>query len=108
MSDAFDERYELGIQAELPEEPARLEAERAAATPFALRGCVLTPDRKLDDGYVVVSGANIESVGTAAPDGGTKVIQTEGVILPGLIDLHGHPEYNVFAAWEPPKLYKNR
>jgi 5-methylthioadenosine/S-adenosylhomocysteine deaminase len=23
-----------------------------------------------------------------------------GVILPGLIDLHGHPEFNVLAAWE--------
>ena len=30
------------------------------------------------------------------------------VILPGLIDLHGHPEWNVFAAWEPPRLYPNR
>jgi hypothetical protein len=25
-----------------------------------------------------------------------------------LIDLHGHPEYNVFAAWEPPRVYANR
>jgi hypothetical protein len=30
------------------------------------------------------------------------------VVLPGLIDLHGHPEYNVFAAWEPPRQYLNR
>ena len=30
-------------------------------------------------------------------------VATGGVILPGLIDLHGHPEYNVFSAWEPPK-----
>jgi len=30
------------------------------------------------------------------------------VVLPGLIDLHGHPEYNVFAAWEPPRVYVNR
>jgi 5-methylthioadenosine/S-adenosylhomocysteine deaminase len=37
-----------------------------------------------------------------------RVISTEGVILPGLIDLHGHPEFNVFAAWEPPKRYANR
>ncbi len=36
------------------------------------------------------------------------VVDTRGVILPGLIDLHGHPEFNVFAAWEPPKLYLNR
>ena len=25
-----------------------------------------------------------------------------------MIDLHGHPEFNVFAAWEPPKLFTNR
>ena len=36
------------------------------------------------------------------------VLETDGVILPGLLDLHGHPEFNVFAAWEPPKLYANR
>ena len=36
------------------------------------------------------------------------VVETDGVILPGLIDLHGHPDFNVFAAWEPPKLYANR
>jgi 5-methylthioadenosine/S-adenosylhomocysteine deaminase len=30
------------------------------------------------------------------------------VILPGLLDLHGHPEFNVFAAWEPPQLFANR
>src|SRR6185437_1236269 len=37
-----------------------------------------------------------------------KCIDTGGVILPGLIDLHGHPEYNVFSAWEPPKTFINR
>ena len=35
-------------------------------------------------------------------------IETGGVILPGLLDLHGHPEFNVFAPWEPPKSYVNR
>jgi 5-methylthioadenosine/S-adenosylhomocysteine deaminase len=25
-----------------------------------------------------------------------------------LIDLHGHPEFTVFAAWEPPKQFVNR
>ena len=30
------------------------------------------------------------------------------MILPGLIDLHGHPEFNVFAAWEPPRQFPNR
>jgi 5-methylthioadenosine/S-adenosylhomocysteine deaminase len=36
------------------------------------------------------------------------IIETDGVVTPGLIDLHGHPEFNVFAAWEPPKQYVNR
>jgi hypothetical protein len=30
------------------------------------------------------------------------------VILPGPLDLHGHSEFNVFAAWEPPQLFANR
>ena len=30
------------------------------------------------------------------------------MILPGLLDLHGHPEFNVFAAWEPPQLFATR
>ena len=29
-------------------------------------------------------------------------------MLPGLIDLHGHPEFNVFSAWEPPNRFANR
>jgi 5-methylthioadenosine/S-adenosylhomocysteine deaminase len=109
VSDSFDERYDEGILEELPATDGAAEAglEAAPGAAFALRGCVLTPERKLDDGYVVISGSTIASVGTAKPDG-VKVLDTEGVILPGLIDLHGHPEYNIFAAWEPPKEYVNR
>ena len=25
-----------------------------------------------------------------------------------MIDLHGHPEFNIFAAWEPPRQFVNR
>ena len=34
---------------------------------------------------------------TARKPGGARTLTTDGVILPGLIDLHGHPEFNVFA-----------
>jgi cytosine/adenosine deaminase-related metal-dependent hydrolase len=112
VTDAFEDRYALGVPDEVAEERPAIERRdvapaRAPAAPFALRGCVLTPTARIDDGYVVVSGPAIASVGSAKPDG-VKVFETGGVILPGLIDLHGHPEYNVFAAWEPPKLFKNR
>jgi 5-methylthioadenosine/S-adenosylhomocysteine deaminase len=33
---------------------------------------------------------------------------SDGIILPGPIDLHGHPEFNVFARREPPRAYVNR
>ena len=110
LSDSFEERYTEGILDEVP--PSR-NGDPLWPTPplrrgaFALRGCVLTPKKKLDDGYVVVNGATIASVDTKKP-AGVKVIETDGVVVPGLIDLHGHPEYNVFSAWEPPKLYANR
>jgi cytosine/adenosine deaminase-related metal-dependent hydrolase len=107
VSDPFDELYDTGILEELPPETERAAARAMPAEPFALRGCVITPDRKLDDGYVVVSGPKIASVTSSKPDG-VRILETGGVILPGLIDLHGHPEYNVFAAWEPPRFFPNR
>jgi 5-methylthioadenosine/S-adenosylhomocysteine deaminase len=75
---------------------------------IALRGCVLTPTQAVENGYVVVgAGREIQAVQKTKPQG-VRVHDTGGVILPGLIDLHGHPEFNVFAAWEPPKQFVNR
>src|SRR3990170_5357644 len=103
----------MGVPNKLPAptEPrtrARVRASVAPSEPFALHGCVLTPSRKIESGYVTIQGSTIDSVSNAAPAAGTKVIETDGVILPGMIDLHGHPEYNVFSAWEPPQRYANR
>jgi 5-methylthioadenosine/S-adenosylhomocysteine deaminase len=110
VSDRFDAAYTEGVLDELPEEAGGRDfvpraVPRAA---FALRGCVLTPDEQLDPGFVVVEDGTIADVRAGAPGPGVDVVETEGVILPGLIDLHGHPEYNVFAAWEPPKQFANR
>jgi cytosine/adenosine deaminase-related metal-dependent hydrolase len=116
MGSRFDSRYSRGILEALPQpKPPRVlrkrrtGVQREARPPaaFALRGCVLTPDAKIDPGYVVVEGTTIAEVRPTEPSGVT-VHETDGVILPGLIDLHGHPEFNVFAAWEPPKTYVNR
>jgi 5-methylthioadenosine/S-adenosylhomocysteine deaminase len=109
MSDPFEEAYTAGIADEIAPPAGPVRARIKPAEPFALRGCILTPERKIEDGYVEVVGSTIRRVGTAKPAAGLRVIDTgKGVILPGLIDLHGHPEYNVFAAWEPPKQYLNR
>jgi hypothetical protein len=80
----------------------------APAEAIALQGRVLTPAGPVEDGYVVVgAGHQIQAVQAQQPQG-VRVHPTGGVILPGLIDLHGHPEFNVFAAWEPPQLFANR
>jgi 5-methylthioadenosine/S-adenosylhomocysteine deaminase len=108
--DPFERAYTAAV---LDADPIsqRERSTRAAPSggqPFALRGCVITPAERIDDGFVVVHGSTIVSVSAQPPDAGVLAIDTGGVILPGLIDLHGHPEYNIFAAWEPPKLYRNR
>jgi 5-methylthioadenosine/S-adenosylhomocysteine deaminase len=113
--DRFEAAYTTGIVEEPVEAPAVVEEAvgppremLAAQEPFALRGCVLAPTRKIEGGYVVVEADGIADIGEGEPDGPVRVIDTGGVILPGLIDLHGHPEYDVFSAWEPPQRYENR
>ena len=101
----FAKAYARGITEELSEPTRRSRALPPA--PFALHGAVITPDGAWSSGYVTVANGVIERVSKRKPTD-VAVLATDGVILPGLLDLHGHPEFNVFAAWEPPKLYDNR
>ena len=110
--DRFEEAYRAGVVDQvLPSEGLAAGREVARAVPaevVALRGCVLTPDVPIDDGYVVVGLDGRIAAVQPEPPQGVRVRETGGVILPGLIDLHGHPEFNVFAAWEPPRPFTNR
>src|SRR4051812_32887270 len=101
----FDAAYMAGVTEEVgpppaaaPEEGGRELLVRAApAEAFALQGCVLTPERAIEDGYVVVgAGRTIQAVQDQKP-ADMPIHPTDGVITPGLIDLHGHPEFNIFA-----------
>lgn len=119
--DGFEAAYAQGMPVSLLPEAGQgfgAEVDRralAAAGPIpgaapdgaiALGGTILTPDGPLR-GWITVAGGQITALGTRRPPG-AKPLATGGVILPGLIDLHGHPEFNVFAPWEPPKTYLNR
>ncbi len=115
-TDPFDLAYAGGIthEEELPT-PAH-EARHAAlphlaiaaGEPLALKGCVIGPLDVLDPGFVVIGAdGNIAAVQADEPVD-ARVLDTGGVILPGLIDLHGHPDFNIFAAWEPPITFINR
>jgi 5-methylthioadenosine/S-adenosylhomocysteine deaminase len=115
--DAFQRTYAAGIdrdeQLPTPVHELRREQGIAAAAladggAYALGGCILTPDRMMSKGYVVVAAdGTIEGLHTKKPAGAT-IVETDGVILPGLIDLHNHPDFNIFAAWEPPTTFINR
>jgi 5-methylthioadenosine/S-adenosylhomocysteine deaminase len=112
--DRFEALYSAGVSEEVEPPPAVAEGgpelllRAAPAEAVALKGCVLTPARAIEDGYVVVgAGRQIQAVQEAKPQG-VPVHKTDGVISPGLIDLHGNPEFNVFAAWEPPRRFVNR
>jgi imidazolonepropionase-like amidohydrolase len=67
----------------------------------------VTPERVIENGWVLVESGAIGSVGETKPTDAVA-LETGGVILPGLIDMHGHPEWNIFPAWEPPQLYPDR
>lgn len=109
--DRFEQAYAAGVtEPSRPpgdDAPRELLARLAPEQAVALGGCVLTPHEQLDPGYVVVANGTIAAVQAKKPEG-VLTVETGGVITPGLIDLHGHPEFNVFAAWEPPRQFDNR
>ena len=83
-----------------------------APTRFLLRGTVITPTGALD-GEVLVDGNLITCVAascSAAPGAaGATVIDTNGVIAPGLIDAHNHILFDIFDEddWSPMQTYTN-
>ncbi|MGQ0505297.1 MAG: amidohydrolase family protein [Myxococcaceae bacterium] len=84
--------------------------EAAAPAHFALTGEVLLPDGATLEGSVIVRDGKIESVlpQSALLPAGIPVIQTGGVISPGLFDLHNHVTYNFLPTWKPSRLFQNR
>jgi 5-methylthioadenosine/S-adenosylhomocysteine deaminase len=79
-----------------------------------LVGTIITPDSVID-GEVLVQGDTIVCVGAgtacdADPSAtGATVVQTNGVIAPGLIDTHNHVLFDIFDGddWLPAKIYSN-
>jgi hypothetical protein len=79
-----------------------------------LYGTILTPDTVLD-GAVLVEGHVVTCVDTRAAcaalpgAAGATVIETRGVITPGLIDTHNHILFDIFDDddWTPAQLYQD-
>jgi 5-methylthioadenosine/S-adenosylhomocysteine deaminase len=107
--DPFEAEYAAGVLHEDPASAAPADTTPAAlpTREVALAGTVVASDRVLPKGFVRLGGPTLSTIADTAPSG-VPTIETDGVIVPGLLDLHGHPEYNVFAPWEPPHSYTNR
>jgi len=80
-----------------------------------LRGTVLSPAGVLDPGEVLIGedGLIVCVAGSCAAEPSAAqatVIETHGVISPGLIDAHNHITYNFLPEWvpDPPRFYQNR
>ena len=84
-------------------------AGNAQKLPIALEGEVVTPGGVIEHGTVLIENGRILAAGAAVKlPAGTRVIDTDAVIAPGLIDLHNHLTWNVFPRWKPSQEFGNR
>jgi cytosine/adenosine deaminase-related metal-dependent hydrolase len=83
---------------------------------LALAGQIVTMDstrRILKKGTVFIEKGGIaalRSEGEPSPPGfeAVPVVDTQGTIFPGLVELHNHLSYDILQLWDVPKKYGNR
>jgi 5-methylthioadenosine/S-adenosylhomocysteine deaminase len=83
---------------------------------MVLEGDVVAMDDALNvirDGRVYIDEGAIVAVRRASEPSPTdfenvSVLNTDGTIFPGLIELHNHLAYNALRLWQVPKKYNNR
>jgi len=92
--------------------PAPAITKTGAANKILLKGTVVTPDTFFV-GEVLVEGDTITcaaaSCATSAGAAAATVVETNGIIFPGLIDTHNHILFDIFdeTDWAPTKAYGN-
>lgn len=75
---------------------------------LTLRGTVITPDEVFPDGFVSIQQSKIVQAGVIADRETTGAIQTDSVILPGLVDVHDHITWNFLPRWTTNEIFANR
>lgn len=77
-----------------------------------LRGTVVTPDQAFA-GEVLIVGETLACVAascSSAPEAANaSIVETHGIILPGLVDVHNHVLFDIFDErhWTPSQVYTN-
>lgn len=81
----------------------------AADGAMVLRGTIITPDGVLKHGYVAIANGRIIGVSDTQPKLADAItLNTEGIILPGFVDVHNHVPWNVLPRWTPSRRYTNQ
>ena len=76
---------------------------------IVLRGAIITPTGVMKHGYVGIANGRILSVSERQPDiPGATFVNTEGIILPGFVDVHNHVIWNVLSRWSPGRTFTNQ
>ena len=76
---------------------------------YLMSGNIVTPDGILPHAWLEISNHHILHIEKEKPNiPGTLVLETNDLILPGFIDLHNHPSFNVLPRWTPPHKFSNR
>ena len=88
---------------------AALPMHALGQAPLVLRGTVVTPTGVIKHGYVSIDGGRIVAVSARLPViPGAVTINTEGIIVPGFVDVHNHVPWNVLPRWTAGRTFTNR
>jgi 5-methylthioadenosine/S-adenosylhomocysteine deaminase len=76
---------------------------------YAISGTIVTARGVVENGTILVANDHIQDVGANVKvPKDTLTIRVDGVVFPGLIDLHNHLVWNVFPRWRPKSPVANR
>jgi len=79
-----------------------------AQSVLTLRGTVLTPETVYEDGFITTKDGRILAAGESSGQALSGSIQTDSIILPGLVDIHNHITWNFLPRWRTNQLFANR
>src|SRR5260370_904559 len=76
---------------------------------YAISGTMVTARGVIENGTMVVADDRIQDIGPeASVPKDVAIIRVDGIVSPGLIDLHNHLVWNVFPRWTLPSPVANR
>jgi cytosine/adenosine deaminase-related metal-dependent hydrolase len=84
-------------------------AAHAQDRTIVISGTVVTPEKILNKGWMVIKHKKISAVSETLPAEQNAIwVDTNDILFPGFIDLHNHPMYAMFEPWNAKQFFNNR